>query len=174
MKTLLLLLYLLTLAAGLLLRSLNLRHLKRHGHRIPPGFEGAIAPEVLRRTTDYTLAQSRAVLAESLFGGVVLILFLFAGGLPLYDRWIGSLTASFIGGGVLFFFGLHLAQTVLDIPFSLYRNFRIEKRFGFNTMTIRLWLSDLVKSAAVSTALLAVLVAGASGQRPTQIKYPNR
>jgi STE24 endopeptidase len=161
MKTLLLVLYLLTLASGLLLRSLNLRHLKRHGHRIPPGFAGAIDPGVLRRTTDYTLAQSRAVLAESLFGGVVLILFLFAGGLPLYDRWIGSLTASFIGGGVLFFFGLHLAQTVLDIPFSLYRNFRIEKRFGFNTMTTRLWLADLVKSTAISTALLAVLAAGA-------------
>lgn len=161
MKILLLVLYLLTLAAGLLLRALNLRHLKRHGHRIPPGFEGAIDPEVLRRTTDYTLAQSRAVLVESLFGGAVLMVFLFAGGLSLYDRWIGSLTDSFIVGGVLFFLGLHLAQAILDIPFSLYRNFSIEKRFGFNTMTARLWLSDLVKSTAISTALLAVLAAGA-------------
>jgi STE24 endopeptidase len=161
MKTLLLVLYLLTLFAGLLLRWLNLSHLKRHGHRIPPEFEGAVDPEALRRTTDYTLAQSRAVLAESLFGAAVLIVFLFFGGLPLYDWWIGSLTGSFIGGGLLFFLGLHLAQTVLDIPFSLYRNFRIEKRFGFNTMTARLWLSDLLKSAAISSVLLAVLAAGA-------------
>ncbi|HXV21287.1 MAG TPA: M48 family metallopeptidase [Desulfuromonadales bacterium] len=161
MKILLLLLYLLTLAAGLWLRALNLRHLKRHGATVPPEFAGAVDPEVLRRTAAYTLAQSRLGLVESLFGAALTLAFLFGGLLPLYDRWVASLSGSFVLAGLLFFLGLQLAQTLLDIPFSLYRNFMLEARFGFNVMSGRLWLTDLVKSTLLSLVLLGLLTAGA-------------
>jgi STE24 endopeptidase len=87
------------------------------------------------------------------------ILFLFGGLVIFYDGWINSVTESFVGGGVLFFLGLMYVETLLGIPFSLYRNFSIENRYGFNTMTGRLWLSDLVKSVAISSILLGVLIA---------------
>jgi STE24 endopeptidase len=161
MKIFLLVLYLLTLAAGLWLRALNLRHLKRHGETVPPEFAGAVDPELLRRTSAYTLAQSRLGLVESLFGAALTLAFLFGGLLPLYDRWIASLSGSFVIAGLLFFLGLQLAQTLLDIPFSLYRNFVLEARFGFNVMSGRLWLTDLVKSTLLSLALLGLLTAGA-------------
>jgi len=161
MKTVLLLLYLFTLGAGLWLRALNLRHLRRHGDEVPPEFAGVVDPEVLRRTSAYTLAQSRLGLVESLFGAALTVAFLFGGLLPLYDRWIGSLSGSFIVSGILFFLSLQLAQTVLDIPFSLYRNFVLEARFGFNVLSGRLWLSDLAKSTLISLVLLGLLGAGA-------------
>ena len=161
MKILLLCLYLLTLAFGLWLRALNLRHLKRYGETVPPEFAGAIDPEALRRSCAYTLAQSRLGLVESLFGSALTLAFLFGGLLPLYDRWVGSLSGSFVIAGLLFFLGLQLAQTLLDIPFSLYRNFVLEARFGFNVMSGRLWLADLVKSTLLSLLLLGLLTAGA-------------
>ena len=161
MKTLFLAFYLLTLAAGLWLRALNLRHLKRHGETVPPAFAGAVDPEVLRRTSAYTLAQSRLGLVESLFGAALTVAFLFGGLLPIYDRWIGSLSPSFVVPGLIFFLGLQLAQTLLDIPFSLYRNFVLEARFGFNVMSGRLWLTDLVKSTLLSLVLMGLLTAGA-------------
>jgi STE24 endopeptidase len=161
MKILLLLIYLLTLAFGLWLRALNLRHLRQHGSTVPPEFEGAVDPEMLRRTTAYALAQSRVGLAESLFGAALTVAFLFGGLLPLYDRWIASLSGSFVVAGLLFVLGLQLAQTLLDIPFSLWRHFVLEARFGFNVMTGRLWLSDLVKSTLLSLALTGLLTAGA-------------
>jgi STE24 endopeptidase len=161
MKTLLLVLYLLTLAAGLLLRSMNLRHLSRHGAELPPEFEGAVDPDILRRTCAYTLARSRLGLVESLFGAALTVAFFFGGLLPLYDRWVGALSSSFVLGGLLFFVGLHLARTLLGIPFSLLRNFVLEARFGFNVMTPRLWLTDLVKSTLLSLLLLGLLLAGA-------------
>jgi STE24 endopeptidase len=161
MKILLLFLYLFTLAVGLLLRALNLRHLKRHGASVPPEFEGAVDPEVLRRTSAYTLAQSRLGLVESLFGAALTLAFLFGGLLPLYDRWAGSLSGSFVVAGLLFFLGLLLAQTLLDIPFSLWRNFVLEARFGFNVMSGRLWLADLAKSTLLSLVLTGLLTAGA-------------
>jgi len=161
MKILLLFLYLLTLTFGLWLRALNLRHLKRHGATVPSEFAGAVDPEVLRRTSDYTLVQSRLGLVESLFGAALTLAFLFGGLLPLYDRWVGSLSGSFVVVGLLFFLGLQLAQTLLDVPFSLYRSFVLEARFGFNVMSGRLWLADLVKSTLLSLLLLGLLTAGA-------------
>ncbi len=161
MKLALLLIYLLELAIGYVLRYLNLRHLKRHGSEVPPNFTGAIDPETLRKTSAYTLEQSRVGLIESIFGAVILVVFLFGGLLGAYDRWIGSLTHSFIAGGVLFFLLLYLAQTVLEIPFSLYQTFRIENRYGFNTMTAKLWIIDFLKSTAISVILISLLMGGA-------------
>ena len=47
---------------------------------------------------------------------------------------------------------------LIDLPFSYYRTFNIEARFGFNKMTRSMWLADLVKSAAVGVALGLPLV----------------
>jgi STE24 endopeptidase len=161
MKIAILIIYLLELVIGYVLRYLNLRHLKLHGSEVPPNFTDAVNPETLRKTSAYTLEQSRVGLIESIFGAVILVVFLFGGLMGAYDRWIGSLTDSFILGGVLFFLILYFAQTILDIPFSLYQTFRIENRYGFNTMTAKLWITDFLKSTALSIVIISVLMAGA-------------
>ncbi len=79
----------------------------------------------------------------------------------MYDEWIASLSQSFVLKGVLFVLGLLYAEIIFSIPFSLYKNFSIENRYGFNTMTGWLWLTDLVKSTVISSILLSVLVASA-------------
>ncbi|EHP85023.1 Ste24 endopeptidase [Geobacter metallireducens RCH3] len=160
MTAVIILFYLITLGAGFFLRTLNLRHLKRYGSTVPSGFEGAVEPETLRKTVAYTLDQSRLGLAESLFDAALLLIFLF-GLLPAYDRWLASLGGSFVLSGVLFFLGLTLIQTFLGIPFDLYGTFRLEVRYGFNTTTPGLWLSDLAKSTLIAVVLTGLLVAGA-------------
>jgi STE24 endopeptidase len=44
---------------------------------------------------------------------------------------------------------------LVDLPFAWYRQFRIEQKFGFNRMTLPLWLADLAKSLLL-TALLGL------------------
>ncbi len=161
MKTILFLVYALELVIGYSLRYLNLRHLKLHGSKVPENFTGYIDPDTLRKTSEYTFEQSRAGLFESITDNIILVVFLFGGLIGIYDRWIGSVTHSFIVCGVLFFLIIYLAQSVLEIPFSLYQTFRIENRYGFNTMTIKLWIADFLKSAAISVMLIALLTGGA-------------
>jgi STE24 endopeptidase len=160
MLTLILLSYLLVLLAGYVLRSLNLNYLKSHGSSVPPGFEQAVDTATLQRTSAYTLAQSRLGLVESVVDSALLLIFVFAGLLPVYDRWIQSLTASPVWSGVLFFLFLLLTKTLIDIPFSLYRNFRVEKEYGFNTQTLGLWAGDLIKGVLISVVLLGLLLSG--------------
>jgi len=141
------------------LRHINLRHLKLHGSRVPEGFEGAIDGEKLRDSTAYTFDSSRLGLWDSLFDNVLLILFLFGGLLVVYDSFIGGLSSSFTLSAILFFLLLSWFQAFLGIPFDLYGTFVIEERYGFNTTTLRLWLIDLVKSQAIGSVLIALLVA---------------
>lgn len=153
--------YLVVLCAGLCLRSLNLRHLKAHGTTVPPGFEGAVDAQTLRKSVSYAFDQSRLGLVESLCDCALLLAFLFGGILAIYDRWIASLTGSFVLAGVLFFLVLNGVQTILAIPFSIYSTFRLESRYGFNTTTPGLWLSDLAKSTFIGAVLTSLLVTGA-------------
>jgi STE24 endopeptidase len=46
-----------------------------------------------------------------------------------------------------------LVGGLLDLPLSLYKTFVLEERFGFNKMTFRLWLTDLVKSTLLGALL---------------------
>lgn len=140
------------------LRYLNLCHLKKHGDTIPEGFASAIDEETLARSTAYTLDSSRLELWGSLFNNGLVALFLFAGLLPLYDRFICGLTDSPITQGVLFFLLLSWVQTLLGLPLSYYGTFTVEARHGFNATTRRLWSVDLLKSLVIGSLLLAGVV----------------
>jgi STE24 endopeptidase len=150
--------YLIVLGTGYWLKYLNRAYLQSHGRIVPPEFQGVIDPALLTKISDYTLENSRVGLFESIVGNLLTILFLFGGLLGVFDRWVLTMTGSRLWGGLLFFFLLMYAETLIDIPFSLYRNFKIENRYGFNTMTMRLWLTDLIKSIIISSVLGAVVV----------------
>ncbi len=67
------------------------------------------------------------------------------------------LHARFADDSYLFGLGLFalvsLIGFVIDLPFTLYRTFRLEARFGFNTTTLGVFIGDLIKQT-----LLAVLI----------------
>ena len=153
--------FLAVVCVGYWLKYLNLSHLKVHGHTVPPEFEGAVDPATLAKISDYTVENSQLGLVESLIDNMVLIVFLFWGVLGLYDEWIASFFASFLASGVLFFLVLMVAQTIMGIPFSLYRTFRIENKYGFNTMTVKLWITDLIKGLAIGAVISTLVVLGA-------------
>lgn len=153
--------FLAVVCAGYWLKYLNLSHLRVHGHTVPPEFEDVVDPVMLAKISDYTVENSQLGLIESLIDNMVLIVFLFWGLLGIYDGWITSLTGSFLVNGALFFLILMVAQTIMGIPFSLYRNFRIENKYGFNTMTVKLWITDLLKGLAIGAVISTLVVLGA-------------
>jgi STE24 endopeptidase len=141
------------------LRHINLQHLKQYGSHVPDGFEGSIDAEKLRRSSAYTLDSSRLSLWDSLFDNALLILFLFGGLITTNDRFIGSISGSPVVSAILFFLLLSWVTTLLGIPFDLYGTFRIEARYGFNTTTPRIWITDFLKSQAIGSLLLSFLIA---------------
>ncbi len=160
MRTWILLLYLAVVLAGYGLKFLNLRHLKAHGAEIPPEFAGAIDGDLLARTRDYTVSRSRFGFGASAFRHLLILIFLFGGVLPWYNELILSWDRSFVVSGIAFFLLLAYAGTLLSIPFDLYATFGIENRYGFNTVTPRLWVADQIRGLLISTLVLAVVLGG--------------
>ena len=132
--------------------------MKRRGSSVPPEFEGKIDEGFLKKAQGYEIEKSRFEIVSSLFSSIVLIVFLFGGFLNFYNSWIASLNLSFIVSGWLFFLLLSYAEDILSMPFSLYNTFKIENRYGFNTMTVKLWISDFLKSLVISTTLASLLL----------------
>lgn len=143
------------------LRAVNLAHLRKHGAAVPPEFEGELDAALLLRTRDYTIARSHLGFVESIVESAVLIVFIYAGPLDLFNTWMLSLGLPFIVTGILYALLVSLASGALGLPFSIHATFGIENRYGFNTTTWKLWVSDLVKGVAISTLLLAIVGAAA-------------
>jgi STE24 endopeptidase len=160
-KTAALLVFLAIAIARLGLSWLNLRHLQREGHRVPPGLEREVDAQRLGKISGYTAERARFGLLHSVLSTAVTALFLFGGGLGWYDRLVADLVGSFVGQSVLFVLGLMLVGAILEIPFQLYGTFRIEAKHGFNRQTLGLWWSDWLKSTLLSLVLSAALAAGA-------------
>jgi len=157
--TTLLVLYVLKEAFEYLLRYANFRHMKQCGSTVPSGFEGEIDEHLLEKAIAYEREKTRFGFVASLFGNVVAILFIYGGVLDAYNSWIVSLDWPFIPAGIAFFLLLSFANAILTSPFDLYRTFKIENAFGFNTATPRLWVKDFVKSQLLSAIIIALVAA---------------
>jgi len=65
---------------------------------------------------------------------------------------------NFLLAGLIFFAVLGLLTSAVDLPFDYYHSFVIEERYGFNTKTLSIWISDLVKSVLIAVVLGALFL----------------
>ena len=137
---------------------INLKHLARHGAEVPPGFEKYIDSPAMERIRNYTLEHGRVDRISVFVAMVLTILFFFGGLLNWFNSYIDAQELPAIASGVTFFMGIFYGNTLINMPFSLYATFSIEKRYGFTTQTLSLWIKDFVKSFVLNTLLLGILL----------------
>ena len=161
------------LLAGLALRlwlaTRQIRHVAQHRGAVPTAFAHRIPLAAHQKAADYTIAKARFGLLEMALATAVVLGWTLLGGLHALNQAL----LSWLGGGMLQQLAL-LACFVLiggaiDLPVALYQTFVIEQRFGFNQMTPRLWLADLLKSTLLGAviglpiAALILWLMGAAG-----------
>lgn len=71
----------------------------------------------------------------------------------------------------IFTFGTTFLNWLVAIPFNAYRQFKIEKKYGFNKMTKQIFIEDLVKETVLSVFLAAFLMLGAITLFKNFMKY---
>lgn len=149
--------YLIIEAAEQILLQLNLKHLAQHGGEVPLGFEEYVDAATLRKMSDYTVAHGRVGRIEAFVSIGITLIFVFGGLLNWLNNQIAAQNWPPVIAGVMFFWVLIYAETLIKIPFSLYNTFSLEKRFGFSNQTIGLWIKDLLKSLLINTLLLGFI-----------------
>jgi STE24 endopeptidase len=151
--------FLLLLIVGTLLQlwllQRHLSHVDKHRERVPEAFADKITLEEHRRAADYTRAKGKIARIEILLGSVLLLLWTLGGGLDLLDRYWREFEWGGMATGLTLFGSFFFINSVLELPMSLIRTFRIEASFGFNHTTPLLFLKDRLLGL-----LLALLLGG--------------
>jgi STE24 endopeptidase len=151
----------LTLAVRLWLAARQIAHVSAHRDATPVAFASRIDAAAHRKAADYTVAKQRLGMLETAVDAAVLLLVTLGGGLAWLFAATQGLDVPSIGRDVLLLVGVSVIGGVSALPFSWWRTFRIEERFGFNRTTLAIWVADLAKGIAVGAALglpLAFLV----------------
>ena len=163
----------LTLVLGLVLKfwlaSRQIRHVAQHRNSVPAAFANNITLAAHQKAAAYTVAKARFALLEMALGAAILLGWTLLGGLSALNhallQWLGggmwqqiALLAAFI-----------LIGALIELPVTLYQTFVLEESFGFNKMSFKLWLVDLLKSSVMGAliglpiAALILWVMGATG-----------
>ncbi|MCE9623958.1 MAG: M48 family metallopeptidase [Deltaproteobacteria bacterium] len=155
-----LVLYLLYLAVEFTLDYLNLRHIERNRGRIPELFEGVFSSQEYQRSIAYTRAKTHFSWVKSAFDALILWSIILSGSFYHLDAWLGRwLPVNSLWHQVAYPFFFGAAIYLLHLPFSLYYQFVLEEKFGFNKMRAGTFLLDQAKGIALSLALGIPLLA---------------
>lgn len=163
-----------TLVATLMIRfwlaSRQIRHVAHHRNTVPAAFAEKISLDAHQKAADYTITKTRFGLIELALGAAVLLGWTLLGGLDALNQAL----MAWLGGGLLqqlvLIAGFALISGLIDLPLTLYQTFVIEERFGFNKITPKLWLADLLKSTLMGAliglpiAALILWLMGSTGQ----------
>ncbi len=141
------------------LASRQMRHVARHAQAVPPQFATRVSLDAHRKAAAYTIARQRLALLEAAAGVALLVALTLLGGVQAIATMAGGWLGSGLAAQVAIVAGVALILGAADLPFEWYRQFHVEERFGFNRMTPKLFVVDLVKSVLVTAALGLPLLA---------------
>ncbi|CAG0124300.1 STE24 endopeptidase [Rhodocyclaceae bacterium] len=151
---------LLTTLAKLWLARRHLAHIAAHRAEVPAAFSKQIELAAHQKAADYTSTKTRFGMLNIIFEALLLLGFTLGGGIQwIADFWLHTFTSPLVHGMAIII-SVMLLSSLLEMPFSLYRTFVIEARFGFNKMTWALYLADALKGLLLGAILGLPLLFG--------------
>jgi STE24 endopeptidase len=143
------------------LSSRQIAAVRAHRDRVPEQFRSQVELADQQKAADYTVARARLGRIATVFEAVIRLVFTLGGGIAAIDSlwsraglsspWHGT----FVLGTVL------LVLMLINLPFSLWRTFKLEARFGFNRVSPGLFVADLAKGLLLGVLLGGPVVIGA-------------
>lgn len=140
---------LLTFCVRMWLATRHIHHVLGHRDSVPDNFSAQISLEAHQKAADYTCAKTRLGYVSISLETLLLLILTLGGGLSILVAFWSNLLNDPIASGMALIMSTILLMSVAEIPVSYYRTFVIEQQFGFNKMTPRMFLADLVKRAAL-------------------------
>ena len=129
--------------------------------RVPERFAGKISLPAHQKAADYTQAKVGLNIISIVIDVAVLLAFTLGGGI----NWLDQVWRGFLGegltSGVAIIASVVIIGGLIDLPLSLYRTFKLEASFGFNKMTLKLFLGDLLKQGLLAIAIGAPIILAA-------------
>jgi len=148
----------LSIAVQLVLGWKHISHVRSHSGKVPDAFADKIPLEAHQKAAAYTQAKVKTGFFELLPATIFLLIWTLGGALQMLDDSWKSLGLSELWTGTAFLLSVIAIMSLLDLPMSAYRTFRLEQKFGFNKMTVRIFIMDIIKNTTVGFLIGAPLL----------------
>ncbi len=152
------LLLVLSVIFKLFLDIINYKHRLKNKNYIPEELSGFVDKEKLEKINLYSNDKLRLSLTEYFFDNLILLSILFLGLIPIYYDFLRGFTENIYIICLLFFGTYFTIIFLVGIPFNLYFNFMVEKKYGFNNMTLKIWILDSIKELIISFVFGTILL----------------
>lgn len=143
-----------------------------HRNKPPKSLEKEILQETFVKARGYSQAKARFGFFSSAFDALKDVLTIKYDILPKLWTVAGSMSlelshykyvgrffgASVMSQSLLFFAVTAVVSTLEGLPISYYQTFVLEEKFGFNKTTVKVWVSDAIKSLILTLSLGSIFM----------------
>ena len=140
-------------------RWLNYLNTKNHEAAIPEELIGVYDSEAYIKSIAYERANTKFENSSSTFSYLITLLMIGSGFFSRLDTWSKEVTGDLVWSTIVFFGILALLSDLISMPFTIYKTFVIEERFGFNRITLKLFFFDKLKGYLLAGILGGCLLA---------------
>lgn len=120
---------------------------------VPEEFAAVVRATEHQRAANYEIAGQRLGVVESILDVVALLVLTVGGGIAATAAWSRQIAGDSLLGGTLHLLLVFAFLAALGLPISVYRTFVLEERFGFNRTTPATFVSDRIKGWTVGLVL---------------------
>lgn len=133
-----------------ILDSLNAKHFD---DKIPEKLADVYDEEEYKKSQAYKKTNDKFSNLTGTFSIVLTLAFFFADGFKYVDEFARNYTDNPILVALIFFGVIMIGSDILTTPFSYYKTFVIEEKFGFNKSTKKIFWLDKIKGWLMSSIL---------------------
>ncbi|KAH5438198.1 hypothetical protein HBI47_058770 [Parastagonospora nodorum] len=127
---------------------------------VPKALNKEIDTETFDKSQAYGRAKAKFSFVSQIFNQIKSLAVLYFNVYPIVWGIAGTVVARYapirfsgeITQSLLFMYMLGWIDLIYGLPFSYYHSFVLEEKFGFNKMTIKLWLTDMIKGQGLAIA----------------------
>ncbi len=138
----------------------HLSYIASHRAQVPAAFSSKINLADHQKAADYTSAKTRFSLWGLAYDTALLLIFTLGGVIQRVAAHCNEWFSSPLLQGVATMVFILMLYSALEAPFNWYRIFVIEAKYGFNKMTLKLYIQDALKGMLVGALLGLPLLAG--------------
>ena len=135
---------------------LAMRHItnvKLHRSNVPSAFKSIIKSKDHQKAADYTVAKSKLNIIDIIIQAVFLYILTVGGLINTINNHVYTLELNNLISGAAIIISVMILSSLIDLPVSVYKIFNIDEKFGFNRMTIKIFILDGLKQLILSVAI---------------------
>lgn len=137
---------------------LNIHESKKNQGSVPIWFKEYTDNSKYEKSTAYTIEKGFLTLVSDSVSSIIILAVILTGSFGVLDETIRRTSMHPYLVGITYFAVLSLFFYLVGLPFKTYSQFKLEEKYGFNRMTVKIFILDQLKGLGISAVVLIIVL----------------